>query len=854
MDKHCPALTQAVADGQDLIVRASPGSGKTTRLPPALASRLTGQILVLEPRRLAARLSAQRIAEETSTPLGSLAGFHIRHDLVATRETRVKFITEGLFLRYLLSDPTLRDVQCVVLDEFHERHIHSDSALALTRHLQRTTRPDLRLVVMSATLDLALFQSVLPDALHTDIDAFLHPVTIEHREQDTSRPLAERVAQAARDLAFDPRCQGNILVFLPGARDIRESLRAARVLGLESQGWDLLEFRSGQSSDEHARVFQPSSRRKVIFSTNIAETSLTLPDITGVIDSGLAKIAGQAPWSGLPTLDTRRVCQASAIQRAGRAGRTAPGVVIRLYPERDFYARAAYERPEIQRLDFSETRLALATLSDKLALPPSATASALPWLQPPPDEVITSAERALQWIGALDAAGTITPLGRTLASMPLHPRLSRVVVEGTRLNARKAALASAVLLNEGAAQPCRQTRDVPRCDLSLWVEGLLRENAPLPDGSSGDHLRRTLRQIERALPPERASKQDIVFVEETLQRALLAGFPDRVGKRRRATESRVTTRSVNLCLGGGATLHRDSCLQSLADWEFMLALDAEEAISARSASEATHIRLASTIDPAWLDALTDLPADFLRSGREVVWDNDASRVRAFQKRFFGELALSEKMIPPPQPESAALLLKHLQDQWPKPFEDTRFFDTWKPRVALVARLRPDFRDRYPDLTGEDFPFLLDLLCRDRTSFAEIKALSLAEEIRALLDYDAYQTLARLAPLEITIGAGRRAQVHWEDGKDPWIASRLQDFFGCRETPRVGEGTTPLTVHLLAPSGRPVQVTRDLASFWKTTYPSLHRELSRNYPKHYWPEDPANAEPPPANRLRPPARS
>jgi ATP-dependent helicase HrpB len=850
IDDVLPQILSALQESSTLILQASPGSGKTTRVPPALLPLISKQILVLEPRRLAARLSAERVSAEENEPCGGKIGYQIRFENVTSKSTRIKFVTEGLFLRSLLQDPTLSQVGCVILDEFHERHIHTDVALALTRHLQTSVRPDLKLVVMSATLDAERLLKFIPEARVVTWEGRKFPVDVEHAQLTTKLALEHQVADAVTALLQDARCPGHILCFLPGAADIRRAFQAVAPLA-EKKGAVVLELRAELPLAEQQKVFSDLGKRKIILSTNVAETSVTIDGVTGVVDCGLAKIAGHAAWSGLSTLDVKAISQAASIQRAGRAGRTVAGVAKRLFTQQEFSGRQSFEKPEIQRMDFTQIQLELTVALARISASRPLQVDTLPWFEAPSPQGLDSAKSTLRLIGALDKENKMTPAGEWLAKFPLHPRLARIVQAGTELGMGAQALLAATLLSEGMLFK-RNLDDFPdyaHSDVSYQM----RVFQSLAKGENMDSrlrnrvdmtsFKRVEGLLKMLLPSVPAKWADVLnpIDEEILSAALLAGYPDRVAQVKNRSSHKSNQRGekveLALCLGGSAVLARTSVVR---DSEFLIALDAEETTRGVSSSESIQVRVASGIEK---EVLEMGPAELLKEGEEYYWDNDAERVRAVLRRSYGRLVVSEKPLHKVSPAFEEVLQKELKSRWPKPFdeEDARSLEYLQIRCQLVRECGFDFA--IPDFLGEDFEFLLAHICEGKKSFEEILDREMGEYIDDLLSYESRKLLEELAPDKITIGAGRKVKVHYEDKKPPWVASKLQDFFGTLKTPTVARGRVALVVHLLAPNTQAVQVTNDLAGFWERVYPDVKKELSRKYPRHSWPEDPKTALPP-----------
>lgn len=850
-------ICRRVGEHRCFLLQAAPGSGKTTRVPPALLAAMKGEIRVLEPRRLAARLSAERVAAELGEECGRTAGYQMRFEKKLSAATRLRFITEGIFLRLLVDDPTLKNVDCVVLDEFHERHLQTDIALAVTRQLQRTVRPDLKLLIMSATIDARALEGSLDDADSMSVETPVYPVDIEHRaagrSDSSTRPIEQQLRAAVGELLADARCPGHILVFLPGVGEIRRAADALQELAATS-GCTLMQLYADAPAEQQQKAFAPSpGRRKIILSTNVAETSVTIDGVTGIVDTGLARIAGHDPWSGLPTLEVRPVSKSSCVQRAGRAGRTGPGVAIRLFSQHDYAVRPAAELPEILRSDLAEPVLSLMATIERLpnTARPS-TIEGLPWLDAPPETALSAARSLLRAVGAVAEAGDgprLTAAGRRMAGWPLHPRLSRTLIEGEKLGVGPQAALAAVLLNEGSILRRDSTADaVADSDLSFQAALMMRGGG----GGGRRGLQEAVdpyqvRRVEKAATALAQSlgcrlHQMLQPADEALvAAALLAGFPDRVAAvRKRITQQQQQQQHHHpgpggaelpllLCDGSSAVLTQASVVRQS---EFLIALEAEQTRGHRAASSTIRIRMACGLDR---DLLAAYGGDRLRQEEEFLWDAAQKRARGVQRLRYGSLILEESPVRDREAQLEEVLARALREQWPQPFAagDAGVL----PSLAIRASYLPESAPRLPDLQqqdGEGFGTLLAHICSGKRSFAEIARKSLEEYVREMLPQDLQRLLSEYAPGRLTLASGRKAAVHYEAGKRPWIAAPLQEFIGMTATPRIGRERLPVVVHLLAPNGRPVQVTDDLQSFWKVHYPKLRNALSRRYPKHRWP--------------------
>ncbi|HEX8148545.1 MAG TPA: ATP-dependent helicase HrpB [Pyrinomonadaceae bacterium] len=862
VDEILPAAVETLRRGPSLVVEAPPGAGKTTRLPPALldAGAAGGDVLVLEPRRLAARMAARRVAEERGERLGETVGYQVRFEEVAGRATRLRFLTEGVLTRRLLSDPRLKGVGCVVLDEFHERHLQADLALALLRRLQKSSRPDLKLVAMSATLDAAPVARYLDDCPVLRSEGRRFDVSVEHLARHDERPLEVQVEAAVRRLVSEG-LDGHVLVFLPGAASIR---RAQAECGRVAAENDLLvlPLHGELPAAEQDAAVRPTDRRKLILSTNVAETSVTIEGVAAVVDSGLARVATHSPWSGLPLLKVSRVSRASAVQRAGRAGRTREGRCLRLYTAQDFGARPEHETPEVRRLDLAESVLELraAGVGDLREFD---------WFEAPQPEALEAAETLLRRLGAIDAGGGVTDPGRSMLRLPLHPRLARIVVEAESRGVAREACAVAALISERGIRAGRlrlsgreqaREREPPRAqrvarthgssDLLELLELFTRAEAR---GFNAERLRaldlepNAVRAVERVsgqlrrmlrIPNEKAESGAGLSDEKeaALLVSILAGYPDRVARRRARTVEH--GESVELLLSGGGTaeLAPESVVRAA---EFLVAVDAEERGDAGRTARAakTAVRLASKVEPDWL---LDLFPDALAEKTEARWNAQGERVELMRRLTYDQLVVEEWRAPRAEGEEVTRALAEAAlGAGPQAFADPEETERFLARVEFVARTFPEAG--LPPLGDEDVLAALAELCEGRRSFAELRDAArgggLVEILRRRLTPEQSRLLARMAPERVALARGRQARVRYERGRQPSVASRLQDFFGMREGPRVAAGRVALVLQLLAPSQRPVQVTTDLAGFWSRHYPSVRRELGRRYPRHAWPEDP-----------------
>ncbi len=763
VDAILPKILDSLKRSPNLVIEAPPGAGKTTRVPPALLDIVRGEVVVLEPRRIAARMAARRVAWELGEEVGQTAGYQVRFEEAVGPKTRLRFVTEGVLTRRLLSDPSLKGVAAVVLDEFHERHLESDLALALLKRLQQT-RPDLRIVVMSATLDAGPVAHYLQDCPVLRSEGRQFDLSIAHLPY-SPKPLEAQLTEAL-ELLIAEEPSGDVLAFLPGAAEIRRAMRESQAVARRA-GLLVLPLHGDLTPAEQDRAVAPASQRKVILATNVAESSVTVEGVRAVIDGGLARIATYSQWTGLPTLHVARVSKASAKQRAGRAGRTGPGRVLRLYTMEDYLRRPEHDEPEIARSELSQLCLALRAMR----------IGHIDWLDAPPAAAVERAE------SLLDRLGATGPMVQQLARYPLHPRLSRILTAAMERGVGEDGCIAAALLGSGARSE--------KNDLLAAI-----------DADRDYRTRQQVEQLRRIARPARQTKHN----DDALLMSILAGFPDRVA-RRRAGNQMLLSNGTSAEVAGEAP-----------QYEFMVAVDAED----RKDKPLPLIRMTARIEPEWL---IELFPDRVREQSSVEWNRQTERVEAVSGLLYDELVIQESRGAMPDPEAAAQLLaqKALEAGIDR-FVDRNALDEFLARIEFAGGTAPDLSQALREV------------CLGLRSFTELKSAG-AHFVSTLERKMGMRQLNEIAPPRIRLPSGRETKVHYEAGKPPWIASRLQDFFGMRETPRLGLERTPVVVHLLAPNQRAVQTTTDLAGFWERLYPQVRRELMRRYPRHSWPERP-----------------
>lgn len=833
IDEVLPGLLEALATSPAALLRAPTGAGKTTRVPGALLDAGLageGEVVVLEPRRLAARAAARRTAAERGGRLGGEVGYRVRFDSRTSAKTRLAFVTEGLFLRRLAADPLLEGVGAVVFDEFHERSLDADLALALVRRVQQEVREDLRLVVMSATLETRELSRYLGEAPVIESAGRLHPVEIHHlapaeRPERGHPGEAEVVRGVERALAATA---GDVLVFLPGVGEIRRahrSLEGRRAL----EGADLIELHGSLAPEEQDRALATRPGRTVFLATNIAEASITLPGVTAVVDTGLARRMELDPSTALDRLVLTPISHAAATQRAGRAGRTGPGACWRLWTEHDARTRPAEDEPAIRRVDLAPALLQLLQWGEPHPLD-------FPWLESPPRATAERALELLEQLGALEGTRggglRLSPRGTQLAALPLHPRLARLLLEGARSGALEEAALGAALVSERS--PFR--RDGRRAvlegghldsDLHDAVHALQRfEATGSTTSAAGELAPRAAREVLRVAAdlrkqtPGASSSPRAAEPDEALARALLAAFPDRVARRRSAGDERAV-----MVGGRGVRLARES---SVREAPLFLCLEVD---AGRSES---LVRRAAEVREDWLD-----PAA-LQTVDQLAFDPDEERVVARRVRSYLDLELDSRATTLERGHaSAAVLAEAASSDLGRALDlAAEELVQLRARIACLRAWRPEL-----ELPLVDDPLLVELLpelASGCLSFAELRRAPLASTLLGQLDWSQREALDREAPERLEVPSGSRVRLTYEEGRPPVLAVRIQEVFGWRETPRVAGGRIPVLLHLLAPNHRPQQVTDDLASFWSSTYAEVRKDLRRRYPKHDWPEDPWTA--------------
>lgn len=813
-----PELLAALDDPGAAVLVAPPGSGKSTVVPTALAAApwCDGRVVVLEPRRVAARAVAERIASGLDEPVGRTVGLRMRGETRTSAGTTVEIVTEGVLGRMVQSDPALAGVAAVVYDELHERSIHTDLGLALTVDVRRSLRPDLRVLAMSATLDARAVAGLLDGAPIVQAAGRMFPVVTRWEPPRPGTRTEAATAQAVgRALGA---AEGDVLVFLPGVAEIR---RTHEALG-EISGIDVVELHGGLDVRTQGRVLRPGPRRRVVLSTALAETSLTVPGVRVVVDAGLARVPRHDPRRGLTTLTTVAVSQAGADQRRGRAGRTAPGFCIRLWDEIAHASRPAARSPEIVDADLTDLVLALACwgVTDPVELA---------WLDLPPAGSVAAARAVLLALDAVDDEGRPTPRGRRIAGLGTHPRLG-AMIDGVPPADRGLACDLAALLGE---PDLRRGPLVSRGAAVTDRLRLLSEAGPGPARRVAETARRLRRQVGAAGRPGDG-------VGDRAGRALALAYPDRVGRRR-------PNASGHYLLANGTGVAVASETDPLAGAEVIVAAD----VAGRDGPGDDLIALGAALD---LTDVEDLFVDRISTEDVVGWDTRTGDVVARRRRLLGQSVLADGPLPDADPAAlTAALVAGVRAEGLELLPWTARTRARRDRVALCRRV---LGEPWPDLGDEallaDLEAWLTPHLAGRHRRSDLARVDLDAALTALLPWPQPRQLDELAPSTIDLPGGRSVPVDYGAGDQPVVRIRVQDAFGTTDTPSVVGGRVPVLLHLLSPAGRPVQVTADLATFWADGYRSVRAEMRGRYPKHHWPEDPAHAAPSRATGRRRPS--
>lgn len=827
----------------NLLIKAPTGSGKSTQVPKfVLDSGILGdkRVMVLQPRRIAARMLAARVAKERGGRLGEEVGYQVRFENVSSKDTRLMYVTEGVMLRHLLEDPTLSKVGCLVIDEFHERHLDGDLCLAWAHAMQKARRPDLKIIVMSATLVPGPLHDFLKPCKMLESEGRTFPVDVRYQPPQKNKlgydeAVWDQAARACESLLSPSSLQsssfdGDILVFMPGGYEIRKTIAALSGRSF-ARNYRILPLHGELPPQEQDAAVAPSDQRKIIVSTNVAETSLTIEGVRAVVDCGLARVAAYDPRRGINTLTIQKISRASAEQRAGRAGRTGPGVCIRLWPEREHLHRPESEAPEIARLDLSEAMLALRTASDKAALN-------IEWFQRPSDNALNRAERLLHDLGALDHDSNVTPIGRKMAGFPLHPRFSRMLLAAAEQGCLHEA-AQCAAIAQGREILLATKDNTNRKNEDFWENGDISEfqarlraferavalnfdtNACSQHGIHALASREAARSADQFL--RLCQRHGLPFSEspgtpEALAKTILAGFSDHVG-----CETGQGSRVYNLTGGNRGHLAKDAHIKPPR------LLVASEITEIQGKALQVQLGNVTRIEEEWLREL--FPDDIV-TGKRAFFDAINRRVVNVEETRFRDLVLSSRERGEPDEATAATLLadevvagRLVLNLWNERVEQ------WITRVNCLAKWMPELE--IPPITDEDRRIIIEQVCHGATAYRQLKDKEVFPALHQWLNPMQRDLLERYAPERLSLKNGKTAKIVYDEKQQPSVSVVLQQLYDVNENPKVAAGRVTVTVHLLSPAQRPIQTTSDLGRFWRESYPAVKNQLKGRYPKHEW---------------------
>ena len=828
-------LARVLRDQNRVILQAPTGSGKSTQVPQYLLDDHLagdGRIVVLQPRRLAARLLAKRVAEERRVALGTEVGFHYRLENVSSRETRILYVTEGILLRQMQENPALPGISVLIFDEFHERHLEGDLALARARQIQQTVRPELKIAVMSATLETKLLGEYLAPCEVLESAGKMFPVSIEYLPKPDDAPVWELASDACESAVNSSAgAEGDVLIFMPGAYEIQRTLNAVRDR-LGSRDFAFHALHGELPPAEQDAAVSPGGKRKIIVSTNVAETSLTIDGVRVVIDSGLARVARFDPHRGINTLLIEKISRASAQQRLGRAGRTAAGHCVRLWTQREHDERPAQTLPEIRRMELSGALLTLKASGIE-------DLESFPWVEAPEPKSFARGLQLLRDLGALDHDEKLTPTGRRMASFPAHPRHARMLLAAHELGCvRAAALIAAlsqsrgILVKSGGRRMDETRAEVlggePASDFFLlmraWRYAQQNHFDPQRCGTLGIHggaareVAGTLEQLLRLAERAGLDVSDQPAEAEAIQRCVLVGFSDQLA--RRVDKGTLRCRLIHQRTG---ELARESVVR---EGDLLVAAEIRE-VESRDELRVL-LSLATAVEESWLrDAFPD---DFAE-GTETLFDPNLRRVVTRRTRLFRDLVLDYAEQDATDVGAAAQLLADevISGRLPlKNWDDA--VEQWFVRLECLRGWMPELE--LPAADEEAKRTMIGQLCHGAFTYKAIKDVEVWPVLREWVSSQGQRWLDQLAPERIELPGGRKAKVIYTVGSPPMTAARIQDLYGVTSL-TVAKGRSPVTIQILAPNQRPVQITSDLAGFWKDGYPKIKQELQRRYPRHEW---------------------
>jgi ATP-dependent helicase HrpB len=819
-------IVSTLAVQNRLIIKAPTGSGKSTQVPQFLVDNmeLPGKILILQPRRLAARMLASRVAQERNGKTGDEIGFQTRFESAFSKLTKACFITEGILTRMLLGNPDLRDISAIIFDEFHERSLTSDMGLSLAADLQRTKRPDLKIIVMSATIEIESLQAYLNPVRIIQSEGRTFPVDIRYLSMPNTVPVWEQAAKAA-DSIVQKGLDGDILIFMPGVYEIRRTVDAidSTVRGESVQAFALY---GDLPADKQNLVMEQTERRKIIVATNIAETSLTIPGVRHVIDSGLARVNRFDAARGFNTLFTESISRDSADQRAGRAGREASGICIRLWSESKQAGLAHHSTPEIHRVDLAETVLSIKQLG-------YTDCAAFPWFETPPESALGQAVETLQLLGAIDNEGKLTPAGMELSTFPMHPRLARLLLEGSKRNCLHLATFSAALLSERS--PLAGKPEYPeeahthaiasdfygqycllrKIDKSGFDPSVCARYAV--NGSAARNILRTQAYFIDICKKMHMNTHDSGDAPAELARCILLAYPDHLAVRRDKG-----TLICKLRNGRRGVLHEKSLARSAS---MIVATDIRETKDVRQEIKTT-LSLATEITDEWL--LEHFESSWKTETR-TEWNPVNKAVEVYELTVCLGVIVYEKVTCGPSAEVSSMLADIILSKNIKPAKWDDTVDDWINRVRYASKKHPD--QHFPDFNDDDYSMVIHELCEGEYKLDKVSAKPVLPVLQGMLSAQQYAFLESVAPVSIPLPSGRKLRLVYDASDGVKGRARIQELYGLSTSPKIAN--EPVRIEVLAPNNRPVQITSDLANFWSMHYPELKKTLARRYPKHEW---------------------
>ncbi len=838
-DSVIQALTSAAT--MNLLVKAPTGSGKSTQVPQFVLDsgilKESQRCIVLQPRRIAARMLAQRVAKERDSRLGAEVGYQVRFDNVTSRETRLIYVTEGVMLRQLMEDPELAKVGCIVIDEFHERHLDGDLVLAWALALQRTRRPDLKIIVMSATLVPGPLGDFMQPVKLLESEGRTYPVEVRYQapirnaRTNEIEPIWDQTARACEALTAELGSTGDILVFMPGAFEIRKTITALQVRSC-SKGRRIVSLHGEMTPQDQDAAVTPGEQAKIIVSTNVAETSLTIEGVRAVVDAGQARIASYDPRRGINTLTVQKISRASAEQRAGRAGRLGPGIAVRLWAERDQIHRAESELPEIQRLELSEAVLALHVASDKARLK-------IDWFERPAEAALKRAESLLRDLGAISSdEAKLTAIGMKMSAFPTHPRFARMLLAASDNGCvREAALCAALAQGREILMVGRNSSSFKNeefweahdiSEFQALLRAFIRAHAlnfdPQACGPLNVHALasreagRSYDQFLRLAQRAGLAVNDEVAEPEALAKTLLAAFSDHLG-----VETSSGSRIYRVAGGYTGHLGKDAHIKAPR------LLIASEITEVQGKALTVHMNLVTRVEEEWLHEL--FPADFTVAKR-AQYDAINRRVMNLEEVRFRSLVLSSREKGEPDEGTAATLLAdevvagRLQlTLWNERVEQ------WITRVNCLSKWMPDIE--IPAIGEEDRRIIIEQVCHGATAYRQLKDKDVFPALHQWLSHAQRDLLERYAPERLNLKNGKTARIVYDEKQPPSVSVVLQQLYDVNENPKVAGGRITVTVHLLSPAQRPIQTTSDLGRFWRESYPAVRTQLRGRYPRHEW---------------------